>query len=106
MAQIGQSAGGQLLWVAAKVLVTLFLGGMVTMATGYVKDMRDDLRVASTKIDAQDKAQALMQQRIGDMGKVSDATVTALQALSIQVNHNTYDVGTLKTFHSLEEKPK
>lgn len=96
MARMGQTAGAQMAWLVAKVVVTLFVSGAIAMATGYVKDMRDDLRTVSTRVEAQNTQSQLQAQRMDGLSKVSDATVTALQSLSKQVDHNTYDVNALK----------
>lgn len=102
--RMGQTAGAQLARVVAKVLVTLFVSGMVTMVTGYVKDMRDDLRTACAKIEAQQTAQALLSQRVEGVSKITDATVAALNAISQQVQHNTYDVQALKAERDSAER--
>src|SRR5574337_902189 len=67
MQRMTHTAGAQLAWLVAKICVTLFVSGAITLATGYVRDMRDTL-----------------------------PTVSALQSLSRQVDHNTYDVNALK----------
>lgn len=96
MQRIGQTAAAQLVWLVAKVLVTLFVSGAIALGTGYVKDMRDDLRTVSTKVEAQNTKSQLQQQSMDGLAKVTDATVLALQSLSKQVDHNTYDVNALK----------
>src|SRR5574337_2199811 len=96
MQRMTHTAGAQLAWLAAKICVTLFVSGAITLATGYVRDMRDTLRTVSTRVEAQNTQSQLQAQRMDGLSKVSDATVTALQALSKQVDHNTYDVNALK----------
>ena len=91
-----QSSAAQLAWVVAKIVVTLFISATITMATGYVRDMRDDLRLVSNKVEQQGTQTLLQQQSLNGQQKVTDAAVLALQALGKQVDHNTYDIGTLK----------
>lgn len=94
---MGQTAAGQLAWGVAKVVVTAFVMGFIALSTGYVRDMRDDLRTVTQKSEIQERSMALMQMQITNMSKVSDATVAALQTMGDQVKHNTYDVDSLKS---------
>lgn len=94
--RMGQSAGAQLAWVAAKCLVTLFITGSLAMAVGYVRDMRDDLRSVSSRAELLGTQNQLQDQSIASINAVSAATISTLKALSEQVSHNTYDVDTLK----------
>jgi esterase/lipase len=96
MQRMGQSPGGQMAWMISKVIVTLIVTGAAAMGTSYIKDMRDDIRNVSNLANSQDKTQALTTQKIDNLSKVSDATVATLQALSMQVQHNTYDIQTQK----------
>lgn len=101
---MGQTAAAQLLWTALKVIVTLVITGSAYLATGYVRDIRDSSNQALAKIaelehhnDQQDTEQQLLTQRVSGLTKVSDATVSALQAMGDQVKHNTYDMDSFKS---------
>lgn len=94
--QFGQSVPVQLVWLVAKVLVTAFVSGSIAIGVGYVRDMRDELRTVMIRSQAQDKAQALIDQRVAGLERVSDATVSTLQQLGQQVTHNTDDLGVLR----------
>lgn len=94
--RVGQTAGAQVAWLVLKVLVTTFVAGSIALATGYVRDMRDDIKVVAQKTEAQDKAQALTDQRVDNLQRVSDATVLTLQQMAAQINDNRYDIRTLK----------
>src|SRR5574337_256180 len=96
MQRMTHNAGEQLAWLVAKICVTWFVSGAITLATGYMRDMRDNLRTVSSRVEAQNTQSMLQQQRVENLSKVSDATVSALQSLSRQVDHNTYDVNALK----------
>lgn len=90
--RMSQGAAAQLVWTMAKVLVTVFITGTIAIATGYVRDMRDDIKVVALKADAQDKAQAVTDIKVNALQRVSDSTVLTLQAIGTQVSENKYNV--------------
>lgn len=94
--RLGEAASVRLLWIVAKVLVTTTVTGSIALATGYVREMRDDIKVAtqSTQKLTMDQHDTTIQ--VNNLQKVSDATVLALQQIDGRVTHTEFDVGYLK----------
>ena len=94
--RFGEAASVRLLWMVAKVLVTTIVTGSIALATGYVREMRDDIKVAtqSTQKLTMDQHDTTIQ--VANLQKVSDATVLALQQIDGRVRQTEFDVGYLK----------
>lgn len=103
MQQLGQSPGAQFTWWLLKTLATTFVTGSIGMACYYVKDIRDDVRAAGTRIemverkqDSTDSAEALTAQRVDNLSRVSDQTILTLRQLGDQVSRDHDDISQLK----------
>jgi hypothetical protein len=94
--RFGEAAAVRLAWIVAKVLVTATVTGSIALATGYIRDMRDDIKVArqSTEQLTLDQHDTTIQ--VANLQKVSDATVVALQQIDGRVRQTEFDVGYLK----------
>jgi hypothetical protein len=94
--RIGETASARLLWIVAKVLVTTTVTGSIALATGYVREMRDDIKVASQRTQDLTLTQHDTTAKVDNLQKVSDASVLALQSIDRRVTQNEFDLGYLK----------
>lgn len=91
-----ESLGARIAWTAAKAGVAAIVTASIAMGTGYVREMRDDIKAATARTTKLEMDQRLTTDRLENLQKVSDATVAALTQISNQVTRQGFDIEQMK----------
>lgn len=75
------SLGARIAWAVAKAAIASIVTGSIAMATGYVREMRDDIKAAAARTAALETDQRITSDRLDSLKRVSDATVISLQQI-------------------------